>query len=238
MDIRGLNKFSLIDYPGKMACVVFAAGCNFRCPYCHNPHLVLDPESQPPVTHAEFIAFLDRRRGKLDAVVISGGEPTLQPDLAEFAAACRARGFLVKLDTNGSRPETIRAMMQAGLIDALAIDYKAPAAKCLEVAGCPEPGLATAVAATVRLAVDSNRPLDVRTTVHRDILSPSDLHQMRQELDALGVTIWTLQQFHPVDTLDPDLPQQPSYHDRELAALALELGGNTRTRGLKFAGGG
>jgi pyruvate formate lyase activating enzyme len=235
MDIRGLTRFSLIDYPGKMACVVFTAGCNFRCPYCQNPHLVLRPESQPPVTPADLYDFLERRRGKLDAVVFSGGEPTLFPDLADFAGECRARGFLVKVDTNGSRPATVGGLLQAGRLDALAVDYKAPAGRYSAVAACHEEGVAAAVHETIRLAVAAGIFLVVRTTVHRDVLSRLDLHQMRQELDDLGVVAWTLQQFHPVPTLDPELIERPTFGDRELADLATELGHGTRARGLKLA---
>jgi len=232
MDIRGLTRFSLIDYPGKIACVAFVAGCNFRCPFCQNPTLVLRPETQPPTSPGELYAFLERRRGKLDAVVFSGGEPTLYDDLPEVAAGCRERGFLVKVDTNGARPALLRRMLAGGLPDAIAVDYKAPAQAYPEVAACALPGLAEAVAETIRLALAAGILLDVRTTVHRDILSPNDLRQMRRELDALGVGRWTLQQFHPVETLDPALAGRPTYGDAELSALAADIGGETRVRGL------
>lgn len=232
MDIRGLTRFSLIDYPGRIACVAFVAGCNFRCPFCQNPTLVLRPETQPPLSPDDLYAFLARRRGKLDAVVFSGGEPTLYDDLPEVAAACRERGFLVKVDTNGARPALLRRMLQDGLPDAVAVDYKAPARAYAEVAGCALPGLADAVAETIRLALGAGILLDVRTTVHRDLLSANDLRQMRQELDDLGVGRWTLQQFHPVETLDPALAGRPTYGDAELAEMAADLGGQTRVRGL------
>jgi pyruvate formate lyase activating enzyme len=235
MDIRGLTRFSLIDYPGKMACVAFVAGCNFRCPFCQNPTLVLHPETQPPVTPAELYDFLDRRRGKLDAVVFSGGEPTLYPDLADVAAECRARGFLVKVDTNGSNPELIRRMIATGALTALAVDYKAPVQAYAEVAGCADPGIVEAVRDTLRAALAADIVLVVRTTVHRDILSGNDLRQIRRELDDLGVAAWTIQQFHPVETLDPALTDRPTFSDRELADLAAAIGGNTRIRGIRLA---
>jgi len=234
MDLRGLTRFSLIDYPGKMACVAFAAGCNFRCAYCQNPVLVLQPETQPPVSREELFGFLERRRGKLDAIVFSGGEPTLQPDLPELATECKRRGFLVKVDTNGSRPEIVRTMLATGTLDALAVDYKAPARRYAEVAACNCPDLLERVRATLTLAASSGLLLDVRTTVHREVLSRLDLRQMREELTALGIGAWTLQQFHPVPTLSPELAGRPTYSDRELAEIAAELDGGTRARGLRL----
>ncbi|MFA6714325.1 MAG: radical SAM protein, partial [Victivallaceae bacterium] len=110
MNIRGIRRFSLVDFPGKMACVVFVGDCNFRCAYCHNPCLVFDPESQPLISEDEFFGFLEKRRGKLDGVVISGGEPTLQKNLLPFVKKIKAMDFLVKLDTNGSLPEKVFAI--------------------------------------------------------------------------------------------------------------------------------
>ena len=180
MDLRGFAKFSLVDYPGRIACIVFSGGCNLRCPFCHNPCLVLDPTSQPRVTEREFFKFLDSRRGLLEGVVISGGEPTLQKDLPEFVAGIRERGFMVKLDTNGTRPEVLSRLLEAPGVDALGIDYKLPAARYSEVAADPESGreLADKVAASLRLALASGIEPDVRTTVHRAMLSPDDLKRM------------------------------------------------------------
>eukprot|EP00828_Plagiopyla_frontata_P022431 TRINITY_DN2901_c0_g1_i3.p3 TRINITY_DN2901_c0_g1~~TRINITY_DN2901_c0_g1_i3.p3 ORF type:complete len:193 (-),score=29.89 TRINITY_DN2901_c0_g1_i3:73-651(-) len=126
MNIRGLQRFSLVDYPGKLACIVFVGECNFRCPYCHNPCLVFDPESQPLITEAEFFDFLSKRTGKLDGVVISGGEPSLRNALEDFARKIKEMGFFIKLDTNGSTPDRVIEMHRKGYIDAFGIDYKAP----------------------------------------------------------------------------------------------------------------
>ena len=121
MDLRGFAKFSLVDYPGKIAAIVFSGGCNLRCPFCHNPCLVLDPTSQPRVTEREFFKFLDTRRNLLEGVVVSGGEPTLQKDLAEFVSGIKERGFLVKLDTNGTRPEVLEELLKKRVVDDLGI---------------------------------------------------------------------------------------------------------------------
>lgn len=234
MDIRGIVKFSLLDFPGKVACIIFTSGCNFRCPFCHNPCLIFDPESQPQITETEFFHFLDRRLGKLDGVVITGGEPTLQPDLVEFCRRVKAMGFAVKLDTNGSNPKVIEQLVKENLIDAFGLDYKAPAARYPEVTRCGIPELAERVHSVIKLALAKKIPADVRTTVHRDLLSPEDLAAMRAELTALGVHDWTLQQFNPVEVLDDALALRPTYSDSELLAFARSFPtGKTRLRGLR-----
>ncbi len=124
MKIMGLQKMTLLDYPGKVACTVFFGGCNFRCPYCHNASLVFDTAAPPLMSEAQFFSFLSRRKGLLDGVCITGGEPTLQQDLAQFIAKIRELGFLVKLDTNGSLPDRIRPLLEANLVDYVAMDIK------------------------------------------------------------------------------------------------------------------
>ncbi len=232
MDIRGMQKFTLVDYPGKLAAVIFCGRCNFRCPYCHNPCLVLDPESQPAISSAELERFLVRRQGKLDGVVISGGEPTLQPDLPEVAARIRRLGFAVKLDTNGSNPAMVRRLIEQDSLQALGVDYKAPRARYAEISGCRQSGLTDAVAEVIGMALAHRLELDVRTTVHRKLLSEADLRQMGAELQALSVPVWTLQQFHQVEMIDDDLAEEATYGDRELVNLARSLGGFVRVRGL------
>ncbi len=236
MDLRGFAKFSLVDYPGKISSIVFAGGCNLRCPFCHNPCLVLDPTSQPRVTEREFFKFLDSRKGLLEGVVISGGEPTLQKDLPEFAAGIKSRGFLVKLDTNGTNPQVLEPLLADRALDDLGIDYKLPAARYCEVASDPEQGpkFAENVARSIRLAFKYGITPDIRTTVHRDMLAPEDLEQMRGELAELGVKRWYLQQFNPVEVLADGLEKRETYADSELARLAhvLDPNGMVRVRGL------
>ena len=129
MKIGGLNKFSLSDFPGKVAAVVFTQGCNFRCPYCHNGSLIsADILECCLIPEEEFFEILQSRSKQLDGVVVSGGEPTIQADLPEFLAHIKSRGFLVKLDTNGSQPEVLREVLQSKLVDFVAMDIKAPLA--------------------------------------------------------------------------------------------------------------
>ncbi|MDD4817768.1 MAG: anaerobic ribonucleoside-triphosphate reductase activating protein [Victivallaceae bacterium] len=232
MDLRGFYKFTLVDYPGKIACIVFTAGCNFRCPYCHNAALVLDPHSQPRVTEAEVFNFLSTRTKLLDGVVISGGEPTLQGDLIDFCRKINAMGFKFKLDTNSSHPDVVFKLHREVGIDALGIDFKAPADRYNDLVNCDQPDLAANVFKVVRFALDNGIDADVRTTVHRRLLSIGDLEKMYSELCAAGTAHWTLQQFNPVEVIDDDLPGEATYSDGELIAIARKLGPDVRVRSL------
>jgi len=137
MKIGGLQKFSLLDYPGKISAVIFTQGCNFRCAYCHNPELV-DPERfQACIPEEEVFAYLKKRRGLLEAVTVTGGEPTIQKGLIPFIRRIKAMGYLVKLDTNGSMPEVLEELIRQKLIDYIAMDIKAPLEKYEDVIGVP-----------------------------------------------------------------------------------------------------
>lgn len=231
MDFRGLNQFTLLDFPGRIACVLFAGGCNFRCGYCHNPYLVLWPDTQPLFAESAVLAFLRARAGRLDGVVISGGEATLQPDLPDFLAQVKALGYYTRLDTNGSQPARLAACLERDLLDAVGLDYKAPAARYATITCAAIPQTASQVATSIRQVLAHGLPLEVRTTVHRHLLKPADLQQMRQELDELGVGEWVLQQFHPAEMIQDQLTATPTYTDAELSTLAQTLG-RTRVRGL------
>ena len=127
MHIGGLQRFSLVDYPGRVSAVVFLQGCNFRCPYCHNPHLVYPMLFEDPMEEADVLQYLDKRRGMIQGVVISGGEALLQERLAGFLGHIKGMGYPVKLDTNGSFPDHLEMLAAKGLVDYVALDYKAPA---------------------------------------------------------------------------------------------------------------
>lgn len=123
MDINGIQKLTLLDYPGKCACTVFLAGCNLRCPFCHNASLVLGG-ADVAMNEEEFFRFLKKRQGLLDGVCVTGGEPTLRKDLPEFLKKIKDLGYLVKLDTNGSNPKMLRQLLEEGLLDYVAMDIK------------------------------------------------------------------------------------------------------------------
>ena len=232
MNIRGMRAFSMIDFPGKLACVVFAGNCNFKCSYCHNPALVFDPESQPEISEKQFLSFLDKRIGRLDGVVISGGEPSLRRGLLSFVKKIKAKGFMIKLDTNGSTPEKVFEIHREAGLDALGVDYKAPSIKYGEITNCKIPQLAEKVHSVIRFAIENKISIDVRTTVHQHLLSVEDLKTMRQELQSLGQREWTLQQFNPAEIIDDDLLKHKTYTDHELLSIAGSFG-DTRVRGLK-----
>lgn len=125
MIIKGLQKLTLIDYPDKVACTIFTFGCNFRCGFCHNPELIVD-DGRPDLKREDIIKFLEEREGLLDAVCITGGEPTINKDLPDFISKIKSMGFLVKLDTNGSNPKMIEELINKKLVDYIAMDIKGP----------------------------------------------------------------------------------------------------------------
>ncbi|MBR3289729.1 MAG: anaerobic ribonucleoside-triphosphate reductase activating protein, partial [Clostridia bacterium] len=124
MQISGLQKMTLLDYPGQIACTVFTGGCNLRCPFCHNASLVLPERTKSAMDVSEVLRFLEKRQGMLDGVAVTGGEPLLNADLAEFLRRVRALGYRIKLDTNGTFPERLRALVEEGLVDRVAMDVK------------------------------------------------------------------------------------------------------------------
>ncbi len=181
MLIGGLLKFSLIDYPGKVAAVIFTQGCNYRCPFCHNPALVL-PELFTPSIHVdEVMAFLQQRRGQLQGVVITGGEPTLQPDLRTFIRAIKDMGFLVKLDTNGSRVDVLKDILSEKLVDFVAMDIKSSFEKYGKAAGLSV-DLAS-VKASIALIKASGVDYVFRTTAVKGFVAPDDLKAIGVLLD-------------------------------------------------------
>lgn len=173
MVLGGLQKVTLLDYPGKVACTVFTMGCNFRCPFCHNASLVLPGRGGAPLSEEELFRFLRRRRGILDGVCVTGGEPTLQKDLPELLARIRELGYLVKLDTNGVHPEQLRTILEAGLVDYIAMDIKNRPERYGETVGLPDFDLGPiceSVALLLRECVD----YEFRTTVVRGLHREED----------------------------------------------------------------
>ena len=167
MQIHGFNKTTLLDYPGLVAATVFTGGCNFRCPFCQNSDLVLDPMSQPIIPEEEVLSHLRKRKGITAGVCITGGEPTLQADLPEFIGKIKEIGMKVKLDTNGYRPEVLRNLMAAGLIDYVAMDIKSSLDGYSKVAGVTID--TEKIKESVGLLINGNIPYEFRTTVVREL---------------------------------------------------------------------
>lgn len=163
MNIHGLQKMTLLDYPGKVACTVFLGGCDFRCPYCHNAEL-LDGSVPPVMEESELLSFLQKRRGLLDGVCITGGEPLLRPELPQLIAAIREMGYAIKLDTNGNHPEQLRKLAEAGLLDYVAMDIKNAPERYGQTVGVPGLDL-TAIRESVDFLMSGTLDYEFRTTV-------------------------------------------------------------------------
>ena len=181
--ISGLQKMTLLDYPGKVACTVFLQGCNFRCPFCHNSDLLGKdgPETIPVDT---LLAFLKKRVGLLDAVCITGGEPTLQKGLPDLIRQIKALGFLVKLDTNGSRPAVLKALAEEKLIDYVAMDIKNSPSRYGETVGLKNMDL-SGVTESVRYLLEGHIDYEFRTTVADELHGEADMEEMGQWLCGL-----------------------------------------------------
>ena len=175
MRIHGLQRLTLLDYPGKLACTVFLGGCNFRCPFCHNGGLVIC-DGDGIMDSDELLAFLDSRRGRLQGVCISGGEPTLHPDLPDLIADIKAMGYAVKLDTNGTNPEMLSALINDGLVDYVAMDIKNCPEKYGITAGIGEDSpMPSAVKDSVDLLMQGRVDFEFRTTLARELHSVEDV---------------------------------------------------------------
>ncbi len=219
MKIGGLQKFSMIDYPDKIACIVFTQGCNFRCPYCHNPELVKPEMFGESLSEEEFFDFLKERVGKLDAVSITGGEPTLQYDLIEFIKKIRDLGFLIKLDTNGTNPEMLKEIIDQKLVNYLAMDIKAPFSKYEEITKMPVN--IEKIKQSVEMIKSSGIDYEFRTTLVKKLLSPEDIEQIGR--DIAGAKQYFLQKFVSTKTVDEKVLNEETYSEEELENLKERL---------------
>jgi len=277
MTIGGLQKFSLLDYPGCVSAIIFTQGCNFRCQFCYNPMLVWPHRSafasaavktmadkkaiadevgkskyalgheagrqkdHPAIKEDDLFDFLASRVGKLDAVVITGGEPCLQPDLPEFTRKIKKLGFLVKLDTNGSYPETLVKLIKEKSVDYIAMDLKAPTEKYSKVTGIkadfnkihpvksrhagavPPAELFNRVKKSVKIIMASGLPYEFRTTVVPGLIGKDEIEAMGKIIK--GAAKWYLQNFKSnVALVERELEGRVPYNARQMQAMA-ELGG-------------
>jgi pyruvate formate lyase activating enzyme len=202
MKIGGFQPFTLSDFPGRVAAIVFTQGCNFRCPFCHNGALIPFQAPENALISQDYVlAYLEERRGRLDGVVVTGGEPTLQPDLEDFLRRVKALGLQVKLDTNGSRPETVAALLDEGLLDYVAMDVKAPLEYYPRLTGSRVP--ARAMEDTIALLTHSGVEHEFRTTYVEPLLTEADLRAIRALLPPRA--LHRIQKFNPEHALDPAL---------------------------------
>ena len=220
MLIGGFQKFSLIDYPGKFCAIIFTQGCNFRCPYCHNPELVLPEKFNKPIPEKEIFSFLKQRVGKLDAVEITGGEPTLQSDLLDFMQKIKKMGFLLKLDSNGSNPEILKKAIELGCVDYFAMDVKAPLDRYQEVT-CSKVD-PKKIYQSIEIIMNSGLDYEFRTTIVKSLLSSEDIIEIGKLIK--GAKLYALQKFISQPSLvDQKFINQETYSDDELARLKKTL---------------
>lgn len=177
MLFAGVQKLTLLDYPQHVACTLFTQGCGYRCPFCQNSSLLPFAAPEQPLTEAEALSFLQKRRGTLDGVCLTGGEPLMQPDLPDFIRRVRALGFLVKLDTNGSQPERLRRLIAEGLIDMAAMDIKNGPTHYARTVGIPHFDL-TPVRESAALLMAGTIPFEFRTTVTDEMHTDADMAEI------------------------------------------------------------
>jgi pyruvate formate lyase activating enzyme len=200
--LGGYQKLTLIDYPGKIATTVFTVGCSFRCPFCHNPELVLDWQlSVYSNIEKEFFEFLKKRKGKLEGVCITGGEPTIQPDLVDFIKKVKNLGYFVKLDSNGSRPDALRNIIQNKMVDFIAMDIKNAPEKYKKTTG----GMADLerIKLSVDMIMNSGIDYEFRTTVVPGIHEEKDFDEISKWIK--GARAYYLQEYREGKILDPNL---------------------------------
>jgi pyruvate formate lyase activating enzyme len=235
MRIGGLEKLSLIDYPGELSAVVFTVGCTFRCPFCYNPMLVLlhksgngdiSPEGeenekdQSQITEADLFLFLEKRRGKLDAVVISGGEPTMQPDLPEFIRKVRSLGYKIKLDSNGTNPEMLEKLLAENLLDYLAMDIKSAPEDYEKATGTKF--YFEKIEKSVKIIMQSGVPYEFRSTCVPGFINEEAIVKMGELIQSADK--WYLQNFKSdAEMIDKKLTGKPGFSSAEMQKFA-EIG--------------
>ncbi|HBQ27260.1 MAG TPA: anaerobic ribonucleoside-triphosphate reductase activating protein [Syntrophomonas sp.] len=225
MRFAGLLKQSLTDYPGKIAAVLFSRGCNLRCPFCHNAHLLVKPGRTTiadEIETPELIPFLEERRGFLDAVVFSGGEPTMNPELPEVIRQVKEIGYLIKLDTNGSNPMMLEKLLHQELLDYVAMDIKAPLEyeKYLQASGRLSVEDFFNIRSSINLLQTAAIMVEFRTTVVPVWHRPEDIVEIACYIK--GARLYSLQQFNPRTTLDLELSRVKPYSKAELEKIAAD----------------
>lgn len=216
--IGGFQKSSLIDYPGKISAVIFSQGCNFKCPYCHNPELILNGRENS-IKFSRLIEFLKSRKDQLDGVVITGGEPTLHKNLPEFIRQIKKIGFSVKLDTNGTNPQMLQELLDKKLINYVAMDIKAPIEKYEEVVNSK---ISTDnVLKSIKILKNSNVDYEFRTTVVKSQFLSQDFEKIGEMIQ--GAKKYYLQRFLPTKTLDESFLNEQTYSDEEFGSIINTL---------------
>jgi len=217
ISIKGWQKTSLIDYPGKICSVIFLPKCNFRCPYCQNPDLVLTPEKLSDIPEQDILNHLDSKRKWIDGICITGGEPCLSNDLLpEFIRKVKNMGMLVKLDTNGSNPTMLRQMVNEKLLDYIAMDIKAPPEKYRFVTRSEVD--ISKIKESIKIIVESGVEYEFRTTIAPDVIEKDDIVKIGEWLN--GAKKYVIQSFRPNITLDKSFQEKKPYPPEKLREFA------------------
>ncbi|MFW5975631.1 MAG: anaerobic ribonucleoside-triphosphate reductase activating protein [Desulfosalsimonas sp.] len=227
MKIGGLQKYSLVDYPPLISCVIFTAGCNFRCPYCHNPELVAPGRNSSLLGKEEVTSFITRRRRFLDGVVISGGEPTLQPDLEDLCFEIKSKGLSLKIDTNGSRPEALKELIRNSLVDYLAMDVKTtPENYPFFISDSVEPSV---IRESISIILGSGISHEFRTTCVRPFTDEPVITSIADLIR--GADLHAIQRPHARNVLSPGFfagSRNRFYSEEELEAFRSIFGRSVR----------
>ena len=220
MRIGGFQKFSLIDYPGKVAAVIFTQGCNFRCGYCHNPQLVCPQQFQQPLDESIILKFLQFRQGKLQGVVVTGGEPTIQAGLLDFLDKLKLMKYTVKLDTNGSNPDILASIIKKGLVDFIAMDIKTSLSRYEKATGVRTD--IGRIKRSIDLIIKSGLSHQFRTTLVKEHCSTVDLRNIRALIG--GSKNYVLQPFVPLTTIiDLKLLTKKQYTKEQISSFQQQL---------------
>jgi len=242
MIIHGLNKTTLLDYPGHLACTVFTGYCNLRCPFCQNGELVLCPDSQPSISEDDFFDFLTKRKNRIEGVAITGGEPTVSEDLTSFIKKIKDLGFLVKLDSNGLRPDILKDLIDNSYVDYIAMDIKSSKEGYSNACGLLNMNL-SAIERSVDLLMNSSIEYEFRTTVSRELHSEKEFRGIAEWIK--GCSDYYIQSYRPSDAILADMMDDrfrstfpssfSSYKNEELKEicdLLISLGVNAHLRGI------
>lgn len=230
LEIKGFIPTTLIDWEGKIACLVFLAGCNFRCPYCYSGDLITNPRKLSTIPFDEISKFLGKKRDWIDGIVLCGGEPTLYPELPELIKRFKVLPTAVKLDTNGSNPEMLKSLIDEGLVDYVAMDLKSPFSKYSEVTGVKVDQ--ETIKESVQILMKGEVDYEFRTTVCPAFLNKDDVLQIAKSI--VGCKRYILQQFRPGECLDAKLNEARPYSTEDLKEMAQFARGhvlNTYVRG-------
>lgn len=233
MRIGGFGRTSLLDWRGKVACVIYLTGCDFRCPYCHNKEIVVDPEKADDIDEERIFQFIQENSDFLDGVVISGGEPTIEPDLLKLIKKLRSLKMKIKLDTNGSNPDVLDDLIGAGYVDAVSMDVKSALTKekYSAVAGVDvDPEL---IRRSIHIIMDSGIEYEFRTTVSPIFVKPEDIESICKEIK--GAKLYTLQQFRSNVCIDSRLEAMDPYKEsviRKMADAAKQYVKKVEVKGL------